>query len=250
MIKSIEIGKNYAIRLSKLYGSTKYNVNIIGSTTIDNVTKNQDSYNIYETFFKPMGLGLTTYYTAISETTTIYICASITNLTPLQIDTKEKIFIPSTLIDMNISDEFVPAMNINFNIYPLLRELIPDEEERVKYLDKLLAKIKDRLGTLVEFNDRNITIEPVYDIIYMEKESLKKIESDRDIEYNAFINRQNDIKNLNDYKENLFNSKYNDMNVSKMLYDREYDNLRTDREKLHRLIEHYERLIEDAEHKD
>ena len=60
MIKEVEIGKNYALYLLNLYGGTKYNVTVIGKTNIDNVSLNEDKYNVYETFFQPIGLGLTT----------------------------------------------------------------------------------------------------------------------------------------------------------------------------------------------
>jgi hypothetical protein len=108
MIKNIDLGKNYALYLLPLYGGIKNNVTVIGKTNIDNVAMNEDEYNIYETYFQPLGLGLTSYYTAIQQDTEIYICKPITSLEPFTIG-DEKIFIPKSLIDMSESVEYVEA---------------------------------------------------------------------------------------------------------------------------------------------
>ena len=40
MITSVQLNRNYAIYLSDLYGSEKYNVQVVGTTTIDSLAKN------------------------------------------------------------------------------------------------------------------------------------------------------------------------------------------------------------------
>ena len=64
MISSIQLNRNYAIYLSDLYGGEKNNVQVVGMTSIDSLAKNNPDYNIYQTYFEPYGLGLSTYYTA------------------------------------------------------------------------------------------------------------------------------------------------------------------------------------------
>ena len=102
MLEKIEYSKLYSIRLLDFYGGTKHNVLVIGKTDINNVSNNEDEYNIFETFFQPQGLGIASYYAAIQSNTTIYICRVIDSLEPLTIS-DEKIFIPESLIDKNNS---------------------------------------------------------------------------------------------------------------------------------------------------
>ena len=98
MIEKLEYGKSYAIYLNSLYGGYKSNVRIIGKTNIDNVvSNNDDDYNIYKTYFEPVGLGLNSYYSAIKPETTIYIGLVVDSLEPYSY-TEEKVFIPKSLI--------------------------------------------------------------------------------------------------------------------------------------------------------
>ena len=83
MIEKLEYGKSYAIYLNSLYGGYKSNVRIIGKTNIDNVvSNNDDDYNIYKTYFEPVGLGLNSYYSAIKPETTIFSIPSISIYCP------------------------------------------------------------------------------------------------------------------------------------------------------------------------
>ena len=140
MINSVEIGKNYAIRLLEFYGGTKQNVNVIGITNIDNVSLNQDDYNIYQTYFAPIGLGMTSYYTAIHEDTKIYICKVISSLEPYELE-DDKIFIPESLIDMNTSDELIKSLTFTFSISPVIRRF-QSEEETGEFTREIEEKIK------------------------------------------------------------------------------------------------------------
>lgn len=175
MLNNIEVGKKYALYLLPLYGGTKTNALIIGKTNIDNVIRNQDDYNIYQTYFEPLGLGLTSYYTAIQENTDIYICNPIDSLEPLTVS-EDKIFIPSTLIDMDKSSEYTEAYNLNFHIYPIVKRFT-SVDERDKYLEDIKNKIKGKLKELVDFSALESEIETSYDTIYLTKEDIEFIES-------------------------------------------------------------------------
>ena len=93
MIKTIDFSKIYTLSILSLYGGEKINCTVIGKTNIDNVANNEDNYNIYERFFSSIGLGMTSYYSVIRPSTTIYICKLVESLEPLEIK-DEKIFIP------------------------------------------------------------------------------------------------------------------------------------------------------------
>ena len=45
-----ELNKNYEIYLSKIYGNSRFNVQIIGTTNIDAVSKNKEDFNIFNYF--------------------------------------------------------------------------------------------------------------------------------------------------------------------------------------------------------
>lgn len=243
MISSIELGKNYAIRLSQIYGYIKHNVSIIGVTNIDNVAKNKDAYNIYETFFKPVGLGITTYYTAIQDTTPIYICVPIKSLTPLDVDINEKIFIPKTLIDLSESFEYVEAMNISIEIYPLVKKMIDNEDERNEYLEEITDKVKTRLKSLIDFNNMDVEINPTYESIYLEKEALEKIEAERNEEYVNYLRRLKTARDLDERKEHQFNERYSDLLVSQRAYEEAKRKTEDERVRLTQTIDRYNDLI-------
>lgn len=235
MIETIELGKNYQIVLSDIYNGSKFNVNIIGITDIDNVSKNDKDYNIYETYFSPIGLGITAYYTAITKETKIYICSPIKSFSPFNL-TDEKIFIPETLIDFSKSSEYVKALNISFNVYPIVRSMISDNTDRDKYISELVLSIKNRLNQLVEFCDQKFNVESNFDTIYMLSEDLEKIESLRESEYLKYINRQSNERNNEKSKELDFNIKYNEMLTAKRNYEQAKIELDDTRERLEAII--------------
>ncbi len=175
MLTSIDFGKNYALYLLPLYGGIKNNVTVIGKTNIDSVALNENEYNIYETYFQPLGLGLTSYYTAIQENTEIYICKPITSLEPFTIS-DEKIFIPSTLIDMSVSTEYISAYNFNFQIYPMLKRF-DSEATRDRFKEEIVEKIKAKLNELIDFNTLETTeIDVSYDTVYVTKDTIEEME--------------------------------------------------------------------------
>ena len=143
MISSVQLNRNYAIYLSDLYGGTKNNVQVVGITSIDSLAKNNPDYNVYQTYFEPYGLGLSTYYTAIQTETVIYICVPITSLEPFNLDIDNKIYIPESIINLDKSSEYVKAYNINLNIYPIIKNFDTDDE-RDKYIEGI--KEKDTTG--------------------------------------------------------------------------------------------------------
>ena len=210
MINSVEMGKKYALYLLQLYGGTKNNVLVIGKTTIDNVVRNKDNYNIYQTYFEPIGLGLTSYYTAIQENTDIYICNPINSLEPLEVS-DDKLFIPSTLIDMSKSSEYVEVFNLNFNIYPIMKRF-KSVDERDAYLTEIKNKIKGKLKELIDFSALDSEIETSYDTVYLTKEEIEFIENkvNAQKEYRDRIIRE--YRSRETEKEFQYNKALADMN--------------------------------------
>jgi hypothetical protein len=199
-LETIDINKNYAIYLSDLYGGTKYNVQIIGKTFIDSVAKNQDDYNIYTTYFEPIGLGISSYYTAISSDTPIYICLPITALEPFTLSST-KMFIPGTLINMEASEEYVKAFNINFNISSVIKAFDTDAE-RDSYLEEIIGKIKIRLNALIDFSISDLDLTSVYDEVYLTTDDVAAINEARNTAYDEYIKRQQTI-NQDEISKNL-----------------------------------------------
>jgi len=213
MLTDVEIGKNYALYLLPLYGGTKYNVDVIGKTNIDSVALNQDEYNVYETFFQPLGLGLTSYYTAVQEQTEIYICRPITSLEPFTIG-DDKIFIPKTLIDMDESSEYVSAYNFNFQIYPIVKRFDSDTA-RETFETEIAEKIRLKLKELIEFNTLDETnVEVSYDTIYATKETIESVEDKSATMWDQYNQRVRTQRNNERLKEEQYNSMLAEMNKS------------------------------------
>jgi hypothetical protein len=241
MITNVEMGKNYALYLLPLYGGNKNNVTVIGKTNIDNVVNNQDDYNIYKTYFEPLGYGLTTYYTAIQQDTEIYICNPITSLEPLTISS-EKIFIPATLIDMNNSSEYVEVNNLNFGIYPIIKRF-SSTDARDKYTIEIVDRIKAKLRELIDFSALDSEVTVSYDTVYITKEEIENIEntvakckSDRDTILREFRKRESE-------KELQFNKTLADMENAKADYIKKSKELEGLKVKLNQTIKNYEDLI-------
>lgn len=202
MITTVEMSKIYGLTLLDLYGATKYNCIVVGITDIDNVANNESDYNIYETYFKPVGLGLTSYYTAIKKSTPIYICKPVESLEPLTFS-DEKIFIPSSLINFDNSVEYKECTNFNFNIYPIIRRFT-SETERNKYIEEIKKTLKEHLKRLIDFSILDSDIDVSYSPIYLPEEDITEIEEKRNIEfaeYNKRINEKisNDAKRIKNY---------------------------------------------------
>ena len=178
MISSVQLNRNYAIYLSDLYGGTKNNVQVVGITSIDSLAKNNPDYNIYQTYFEPYGLGLSTYYTAIQTETVIYICVPITSLEPFNLDIDNKIYIPESIINLDKSSEYVKAYNINLNIYPIIKNFDTDDE-RDKYIEGIKEKVKNRLTALIDFNSLGLEIDSSYAPIYLTTEDITEINKER-----------------------------------------------------------------------
>ena len=218
MIKSIEFSKPYALRLSEVYGGTKYNCIVIGVTNIDNVAQNQEKYNIYETFFVPIGLGLTSYYTAVSQTTNIYICKLIDSLEPFNI-TEEKVFIPETLINFETSAEYIECTNYNFEIYPIIRRFTSSDEKNI-YEKEIVDKLKDRLHGLVDFANLDSQVNIGSDTIYLEREDIESIENNRSDALKRYVSRKSNMINTQMQKESQYNSLYSQLASEKAKYER------------------------------
>jgi len=241
MLSNIEMGKNYALFLLPLYGGTKNNVRVIGKTTIDNVSRNQDDYNIYQTYFEPIGLGLTTYYTAIQESTDIYICNPITSLEPLAIS-RVKVFIPATLIDMNTSSEYVEVNNLNFHIYPIIKRFT-SIDEKDNFSTEIIKKIKGKLKELNVFSALDSEVELSYDTIYVTKEDIEAIENKIASEQQKRDNLLREFRRRETEKEFQYNKALSDMNLAKLDYEKKSEEVEMLKAKLRQTIQNYEDLI-------
>lgn len=184
MISSIEYDKNYCLYLTKLYGGSKYNVIVIGHTNIDNVTHNSEGYNIYETFFKPLGYGLTSYYAAVNSDTKIYICLPIESFNPYTIGT-DKLYIPESLIDMAESDTYVKVSNIAIGIEPIVR-YFGDEDAKRDYIKKLKEKTINRLKALIDYTTLDSEIYASVADEYILQEDLDIIDEKRNKAYDDY----------------------------------------------------------------
>lgn len=244
MVESIEMNKNYAIYLSDLYGSSKINAQVIGTTVIDSLNKNDEDYNIYQTYFEPFGLGLATYYTAIQSDTVIYICAPITSLEPFTIDTSSKVYVPSSLIDMYKTSEYVKCYNISLNVYPVIKNFDTDDE-RDSYIEELKEKVKNRLSNIIEFNTLGLEIDSSYAPIYMTTEDVNAINEERSNLYNKYNDRQNKFRSAQEQSASALNNAISSYNTAKS----EYEDMRmaesTKVAQLQELISQYEKLIKD-----
>lgn len=187
MIESVEFSKPYKIKLLPIFGASETNVVVIGKTNIDNVANNEDEYNIYTTYFKPLGLGLTTYYTTVNADTEIYICKPVTSFTPFELE-DEKVFIPKSLIDMENSSEFVECNNLNIIIYPFIRRFATDTE-RDSYIVELNTKVKGKLKELIDFSIVENEIDIGFDTTYLTKEEIEDIETRRAKAFKEYADR-------------------------------------------------------------
>ena len=219
MIEKLEYGKSYAIYLNSLYGGYKSNIRIIGKTNIDNVISNtEDDYNIYKTYFEPVGLGLTSYYSAIKNDTTIYIGLVVDSLEPYSY-TEEKVFIPETLIDFNKSEEYIKVSKLNYNIYPIVRKF-STETDRDAFIAKSRQELLNRIKGLIEFSNLDIEVEADYADLYITKEDYEVINAARENAYKAFQKRMAEIDASNSIKEANYNSKLSELDQKIKEYEK------------------------------
>ena len=216
MITDIQYSKLYKLKLSDLYGGTEYKCTVIGVTNIDNVMNNQDDYNIYETFFEPVGLGLTSYYTAIQKNTPIYICKTIESLEPLSIN-DEKIFIPKSILDLNNSNEYIECSNYNFNIYPIIKRFV-SESERNEYIDTIKDKLKKVIGRLIDFTVLDSDIDVSFSSVYLTEEDISSLEEKRNKAFTEYHQRLVTENESQTNKMKYYNKVINDNLVEKEKY--------------------------------
>ena len=240
MIKSVQMNKNYAIYLSDLFGNTKNNVQIIGTTTIDSLAKNDPDYNVYETYFQPYGFGLASYYTAIQSNTVIYICAPIKSLEPFDLNLDEKIYIPESIIDLDKSSEYKKAYNMTFTLYPIIKDFDTDDE-RDKYLEEIKEKIKNRLSALIDFNSLGLEVESSYAPIYLTTEEVDSINENRSKLYDQYVERINQYNKTREDSANSINDTIKSYNEAKVNYEQAKIREEAKIAELQRLIEIYEK---------
>lgn len=219
MIKKLEYGKSYAIYLTNLYGGYKTNLRIIGKTNIDNVVSNtDDDYNIFKTYFEPVGLGLTSYYSTIKPDTTIYIGLIVDSLEPYSY-TEEKIFIPESLIDFNKSEEYIKVSKVSYNIYPIVHEF-STETDRDAFITRTRNELIKRISGLIEFSNLDMEVDTDYEDLYITKEEYEAIDNNREIAYKAFNKRIATNERLFKEKEAIYNSKLTELSKKVEEYER------------------------------
>lgn len=218
MIESIEFSKPYGLKLLEMFGGTLYNCVVIGTTNIDNVVNNQDEYNIYTTYYKPLGLGLTTYYSTISESTPIYICKAVKSFEPFELEQDEKFFVPASLIDMEKSVEYVECNNLNIIIYPFIRRFATDVE-RDNYMTDLKSKVRRKLKELIDFSIIENEIDVGFDTTYLSKEDITDIETRRAKAFKEYAERIAASVAFDNTRASNYNKLMQDMKKSKEDYD-------------------------------
>lgn len=242
MINSISFSKIYGIKILDLYGGEVHNCIVIGTTNIDNVSNNEDDYNIYETFFQPIGLGLTSYYTAIKNDTVIYICKKIESLEPLTIS-DEKMFIPATLIDYDNSIEYVECTNFNFNIYPVIRRFV-SENEREAYIKEIREKLTKTLKRLIDFSVLDNEIDIAYSPIYLSTEDIDAIENKRTKAFDDYKRSISSKQQFDREREKAYNTSISNYNSSRIDYEKKVIEYNAKISTLNHLIELYENKLE------
>ena len=236
MIEKLEYGKSYAIYLNSLYGGYKSNVRIIGKTNIDNVvSNNDDDYNIYKTYFEPVGLGLNSYYSAIKPETTIYIGLVVDSLEPYSY-TEEKVFIPKSLIDFNKSEEYIKVSKISFNIYPIVRKF-STEIDRDEYIAKIKSELLNRIKSLIEFSNLDTEVESDYSDLYITKEEYDVLDAARESVYKTFRKRMIELDNAARIKEANYNTKLAELDSKIKEYEKARQEMENTKNKYQGMID-------------
>ena len=236
MIEKLEYGKSYAIYLNSLYGGYKSNVRIIGKTNIDNVvSNNEDDYNIYKTYFEPVGLGLNSYYSAIKPETTIYIGLVVDSLEPYSY-TEEKVFIPKSLIDFNKSEEYIKVSKISFNIYPIVRKF-STEIDRDEYIAKTKSELLNRIKSLIEFSNLDTEVESDYSDLYITKEEYDVLDAARESVYKTFRKRMIELDNAARIKEANYNTKLAELDSKIKEYEKARQEMENTKNKYQGMID-------------
>lgn len=244
MISDISFSKIYGIKILDLYGGEVHNCIVIGTTNIDNVSNNEDNYNIYETYFQPIGLGLTSYYTAIKNDTVIYICKKVDSLEPLTIN-DEKFFIPATLIDYENSIEYVECTNFNFNIYPVIRRFV-SENERDDYINEIRTKLTKTIKHLIDFSVLDNEIDISFSPIYLSKEDITAIEDKRTKAFNEYKHNLNNKQQFDREREKTYNTSLSNYNLARLDYEKKIKEYNNKLERLEMLINEYENKLENS----
>ena len=236
MIEKLEYGKSYAIYLNSLYGGYKSNVRIIGKTNIDNVvSNNDDDYNIYKTYFEPVGLGLNSYYSAIKPETTIYIGLVVDSLEPYSY-TEEKVFIPKSLIDFNKSEEYIKVSKINFNIFPIVRKF-STETDRDEFITKTKSELLNRVKGLIEFSNLDTEVESDYSDLYITKEEYDVLDAARESVYKTFRKRMIELDNAARIKEANYNTKLAELDSKIKEYEKARQEMENTKNKYQGMID-------------
>ena len=236
MIETLEYGKSYAIYLTSLYGGYKSNVRIIGKTNIDNVvSNNDDDYNIYKTYFEPVGLGLTSYYSAIKPETTIYIGLVVDSLEPYSY-TEEKVFIPESLIDFDKSEEYIRVSKISFNIFPIVRKF-STEMDRDEFIAKTKSELLNRIKSLIEFSNLDTEVESDYSDLYITKEDYDVLDTARESVYKAYQKRMFEFDNSARIKEANYNAKLTELDSKIKEYERARQEMENTKNKYQGMID-------------
>lgn len=244
MIERIEYSKPYKLQLLPLYGATVYNCFVIGETNIDNVSNNEEDFNIYEQFFAPFGYGLGSYYGSIIPTTKIFICNQINSFSPLEVDRDKKFFIPESLIDKENSNEYVECGNISFTIYPIVKSFESIENQE-KFLNDTKEKMRKKLSELIDFSILTNEIDSYVEPIYLTREEINDIEERRMDMYKKHIQTQESLLKFQNNKDRQYNELL--VKLKKQIEDYENKSAELDQTKttLRVTIGQYEALIRD-----
>jgi hypothetical protein len=218
MIKSVELGKNYSLKLLDIYGATITNLQVVGTTNINNVANNTEDYNIYSTFFEPLGLGLASYYAAINNNTVIYICNTITSLNPFEVSIDDKVYIPESLIDFDGTDEIVRTVKYDFAIGSIYRKYVNTNEINT-FKKEIIEKLKKRLSGMIDISINEIEIEVSNSDVYLTKEKIDSIETERSDLYKDYLSKQRENIDINTTREKKYNETLYEMNAKINEYD-------------------------------
>ena len=177
MLDKLKQGHYYKIEfISKYKEIGPFFIQISGITKKAS-TEIYGDYDIRGTFFKDDGI--LTFLQMYTDDTDVFICHNIKTIDPIEVDIKENILIPESLIDYNKTEEWVTIDKYSFNLTGITRhfDLITD---KINYINKAAILIPDKIKETDEFISDIISVEQSDSEILISSSDLQKLEDERD----------------------------------------------------------------------
>jgi hypothetical protein len=188
MVTKYEQGHYYKIELSGKYKEKgPYFVQVNAITRKESI-EIYGAFDIRSTFFD--NDGILTYLNLVAEDTDILICNIINGIEPIEID-KENIFLPTSILDLNSSEEYFISNRYVLNIQGIDRRF-DRPKDQYEWENSIEETIKTSLAETNQFVTDLLSTE------YTSTEFLKSSKSinDENVERDKKI-KERDIRNYN-----------------------------------------------------